>query len=100
MNSQMVALAEDDMSWFLIAVDRKKNVFILDYAPGWSDFDIETHWDDTFETDAPQHLAPGCYRWSGFKIGWWAEDEAINAKGGEFEPFVLRARAQESRDVE
>lgn len=86
----------DDMSWFLIAVGRKNsrghcNVVILDYAPGWADFDIEFYWEDTFETDAPDHLAPGAYLWTDFAIGGWGEDEAINASGGTFEPYAASA---------
>lgn len=77
--------AEADMSWFLIGVRRGgRDIVILDNAPGWDDFDIEFYWEDTFACDPPRHLAPGAYRWSGFKIGWWAEDDAINVSGGTF----------------
>lgn len=82
---------EADMSWFIFAVDKKKNCVILDCAPGWSDFNIEFHWEDTFDSDPPLHLSPGAYRWTGFKLGFWDEDDAIKAAGGVFEPFTAVA---------
>jgi hypothetical protein len=76
--------AEPDMSWFDIAVDRKGNVMVLDWSADWDEWAIEPNWEDTFEIDAPSHLAPGAYRWSGFKVGYSDEDEALNVTGGSF----------------
>ena len=80
---------ESDMSWFLIAVSQRKasgyrDVVILDYSAGWSQFDIEFYWEDTFETDAPTHLEAGAYRWSGFTVGFWGESDHLNVTGGTF----------------
>lgn len=80
---------EPDMSWFLIAVGRRKingyrDIVILDYSEGWGDFCVEFYWEDTFSTEPPTHLQPGAYRWSGYTIGFWDEDDNINVTGGTF----------------
>lgn len=87
---------EPDLSWFDIAVDGRGNVVVTGFSSGWAnpDFSIETHWEDNFAIDAPTHLAPGFYRWSGFKVGFWDEDDAINLTGGEFTKYVLSAQVQ------
>ncbi len=77
---------EPDMSWFDIAVTHAKEVVILGNSPGWDDFDIEHWWEDTFSTEAPD-LAPGAYRWAGFTVGHWQEDEHIKGTGGTFSPI-------------
>jgi hypothetical protein len=82
-----VVEAEPDMSWFDIAVDHSHEVFVLGHSSGWTDYDIEHFWEDVFEHDAPSHLAPGAYRWTGFKIGFWGEGEHLNVSGGEFNPL-------------
>lgn len=78
-----------DTSWFLIAVGRRKisgyrDCVILDYADGWSEFGVEFYWEDTFQTDPPTHLEPGAYLWTGFRIGYWGEDDHLNVTGGLF----------------
>ncbi|ATP19759.1 hypothetical protein [Sphingobium yanoikuyae] len=80
--------AEPDMSWFDIAVTHQGEAVILGHSDGWSDFDIEHWWSDTFDCDEPSHLAAGAYRWSGFKIGSWGEGDHINLIGGEFSPII------------
>ena len=82
-----VGVDPDDMSWFTIAVDKRGNTVILDYAPAWEPHGIEFHWEDTFAIDPPRHLPVGAYRWSGFSIGSWDEDDSINVIGGEFTPL-------------
>jgi len=77
---------EPDMSWFDIAVDKRGNTVILDYAPGWDDHTIEFYWGDTFASDPPKHLPAGAYRWTGFKVGFWGDGDHINVTGGEFVP--------------
>lgn len=79
--------------WFLIAVrapNRRgdRDVVILDHAPGWAEFNIEFYWEDTFQIDAPDHLEPGAYLWTGYKVGYWGEDDHINVSGGEFTPYA------------
>lgn len=85
--------AERDTSWFLIAVGRRKvsgyrDCVVLDYAEGWEDFAVEFYWEDTFACDPPMHLTPGAYRWSGYQVGFWGEDDHLNVKGGSFEPYT------------
>lgn len=76
------------MSWVDIAVlGQKRGVVILDYAPGWADFIDELHFADVFEGDEPDHLSPGAYRWSGYKVGSWEEGDAAVATGGTFTPY-------------
>lgn len=82
-----------DLSWFLIAVGRRKvsgyrDCVVLDYADGWDAFGIEFYWEDTFAIDPPMHLAPGAYRWVGYDFGYSDEGEALNVTGGRFEPFA------------
>lgn len=89
MTDKTTVTQEPDMSWFDIAVTRKKEVVITDHSAGWADFDIEHWWEDTFAADVPTHLAPGMYRWQNFNIGWWDEDDAINVTGGDFIPHRL-----------
>lgn len=78
---------EPDMSWIDIAVTHSKEVIILGYSEGWKQFAMEHWWEDTFSTDAPEHLAPGAYRWTGYVIGIWDEDEHIAASKGEYTPI-------------
>ena len=83
----------EDMSWFLIAVGKRKSsgcrdVVILDHSEGWAGFDIEFFWEDTFDIEPPIHLAPGAYLWEEFEIKFWAEGDAINAVGGRFIPYT------------
>ena len=82
---------EPDLSWFLIAVGRKSCV-ILDYAPGWSEFEIEFHFEDTFDCEPPMHLAYGAYRWTDYTFGSWDEDDAISIRGGSFTPFAAQVK--------
>ena len=78
---------EPDTSWFDIAIDKRGNTVILDYAPGWESYSIEFHWEDTFAIKPPSHLPVGAYRWTGFNIGYWGDDDHINIHGGEFIPL-------------
>lgn len=84
--SKLAAALEQDMSWFTIAVDNRGEVVILDYATGWAELGVEFYWEDTFSIDPPKHLPVGAYRWTGFTVGSWDEDEHINVTGGEFTP--------------
>ena len=76
--------AEPDMSWFDIAVTHRREVVILGHSDGWSAYEIEHWWEDTFDTDAPKHLEPGAYRWTDFTIGYWGDSDHINCTGGKF----------------
>lgn len=87
MNAPHQSSGEPDMSWIDIAVTHSKDVCILGYSEGWKEFVMEHWWEDTFSTDAPEHLAPGAYRWTGFVIGSWDEDEHITASKGEYAPI-------------
>ncbi len=85
-----------DGPWFLIAIggkvgDRFRNTIILDCSPDMKELGPEFHWEDTFETDPPEHLPAGAYVWSGFQLGGWAEDDPIVAKGGTFTPHAALA---------
>lgn len=83
-NAQAV---EKDMSWIDIAVCRNATV-VIRYSPGWDEFIDELHFEDVFATDVPD-LPAGMYRWSGYKVGYWGEDDHINVTGGTFEPYAL-----------
>jgi len=82
---------EGDMSWFVIAIGCKNTAVILDYSPGWEPHYIEFFWEDTFDIDPPIHLPVGAYLWTGFWIGHWDEDDAINVGGGDFYPLYAQA---------
>lgn len=89
-----------DSPWFLIAIggkvgDRFRNTVILDCSPDMKDLGPEFHWEDTFETEPPEHLPAGAYIWSGFQLGGWAEDDPIVAKGGAFTAYA----ALQSKDT-
>lgn len=83
-DEELSVTQEPDMSWFDIAIDNRGNAVILDYAAGWEGHTIEFYWEDTFASDPPKHLATGAYRWTGFKVGFWGEDDHLNVTGGEF----------------
>ena len=97
--------AMPDAPWFLIAIggkvgDRFRNTVILDCSPDMKDLGPEFHWEDTFETEPPEHLPAGAYVWSGFVLGGWAEDDPIVAKGGTFTPHAaLSLPAREVAEV-
>ena len=83
--------------WVLIAIsgkigDRFRNTVVLDCSPELKEIGVEFHWEDTFESDAPEHLEAGAYLWSGFQLGGWAEDDPIVATGGTFAPYTNDAR--------
>ncbi|WP_395393135.1 hypothetical protein WBP07_18170 [Novosphingobium sp. BL-8A] len=86
--------AEPDMSWFDIAVTHNKEVMVLGHSEDWNQFDIEHWWEDTFATCAPEHLAPGAYRWAGYLIGSWDEGEHLNVTGGDFTPLLAGSPAE------
>lgn len=103
--------AMPDAPWFLIAIggkvgDRFRNTVILDCSPDMKELGPEFHWEDSFETDPPEHLPAGAYVWSGFQLGGWAEDDPIVAKGGTFTPHAALSlparevgeRAREARE--
>lgn len=88
-NQSEDGVVEPDLSWFLIAVGRRKvggyrDVVILDYSPGWAEHDIEFYWEDTFQSEPPKHLEPGAYRWTDFQIGFWGDDDQLAVTGGDF----------------
>lgn len=85
--------AEPDMSWVLLGV-AKNDVFVLDYAPGWREFIDGAFFEDSFACDAPTHLAPGAYLWTGYKLGFWDEGDHINIAGGDLCPFIAVARQE------
>ena len=81
---------QTDRSWFDIAVTRSGQVWIIDYSPGWSNHAIHDQFDATFTNAAPDGLAPGAYRWSGFTLGQWEDgtDDLIHIIGGTFTPKI------------
>ena len=85
---------EPDMSWIDIAVCRNATV-IVRFSPGWAEFIDEFHFEDVFECDVPD-LVAGLYRWTGYKIGFWGEDDHINLKGGTFTPYALTTQSPSS----
>lgn len=81
---------EPDMSWVDIAVCGPGHcVVTVDCAPGLFDFIDELFFEDNFAIEAPMHLAPGLYRWSGYRVGTWEEGDLINITGGEFGRLAL-----------
>lgn len=77
---------EPDLSWIDIAVTRNREVTLINFSEGWREFIECIWWEDNFVSDPP-NLAPGAYRWSGYQINFWAEDEHCNVTGGTFTPY-------------
>lgn len=88
-SGNLTDLVDFEMTWFLIAVAKDGNVVILDHSPEWTPFYIEFFWEDTFALPAPTDLAPGAYRWTGYDVGSWGEDDLLDVKGGTFIPYKL-----------
>jgi len=82
-------LDDIDISWLDIAVTRPGNELIVAHAPGWAEFNLDLPYlcDNVDDFDAPTE--PGVYRWSGYTVGSWGEDDPIVLIGGIWEPYRL-----------
>lgn len=81
MTEQKEALTAD---WIDIAVTRRGGALVIDADSFFIEFLEGCYFEDNFAGDPPDHLPAGAYRWSGFKVGYWDEDEAMNVTGGTF----------------
>jgi hypothetical protein len=85
-------MQELDLSWLDVVVQaRPGEEIIVAHSPGWKDLGIDLPYlCDNFEHYDPP-TAPGLYRWSGYQLGCWQEDEPFVAIGGTWTPYTLAA---------
>jgi len=85
--------------WIDVAVT-SAGCFIIDCDHGFKEFLNGVYWEDNFQCDPPVHLANGAYRWSGFKVGYWGEDEGMNIVGGDFAALTPSALSGDAGEGE